>query len=263
MINPGDREKHDQRRWQARFARGRQGISASVEEALANPSLSEKDFDDELEDGSLEQVETDKVKGQSNQMLVRPRLSLQSKPLPIVRVPPHPDDRPFAQDSTPAGATNGTAIEAQPEPKKKRLAGRNTRVELQAIPKQEKKAGRKTTPLAESKVAVQVMAVGGELPHKEVVTEEPLAVKVEQLVAPAREKLSGTGKLLKGCAEATVENSHVTIASLVLVTLLSDPGPVVVQYFTLLPGYGFAVHVSAPVGEDTAFNYVILLGELL
>jgi hypothetical protein len=263
MINPGDREKFDQRRWQARFARGRQGLSASVEEALANPNLSEKDFDDDLEDGSLEQVETDKVTGQSNQMLIRPRLSLQSKPLPIVRAPPHPDDRQVAQDSTPAVATNATAKAAQPASKKKRLAGRNTRVELQAIPKQEKKASRKTTPLTESKAAVQALTVEGESPHKEAVTEEPSVVKVEQRVAPPREKLSGTGKLLKGCAEATVENPHITFASLVLVTLLSDPGPVVVQYFTLLPGYGFTVHLSAPVGADTAFNYVILLGELL
>ena len=114
MINPGDREKDDQRRWQARFARGRQGLSASVEEALANPNLSEEDFDDDLEDGSLEQVETDKVKGQSNQMLIRPRSSLQSKPLPIVRVPRHTDDRQVAQDSTPAVATNGTTKAAQP-----------------------------------------------------------------------------------------------------------------------------------------------------
>ena len=263
MINPGDREKHDQQRWQARFARGRQRLSVSVEEALANPDLRDKDFDDDLEDWSLEQVETDKVRGQSNQMLVRPRLSLQSKPLPVVSIPPHTAKRQVAQDSLPAVAKNGTATAAQLAPRKKRLAGRNTRVELQAIPKQDKKASRKTRPLAENKAALQTMTVEGELPHKEAVTEEPSAVKLKQLVAPAREKLSGTGKLLKGCAEATVENSHITTASLVLVTLLSDPGPVVVQYFTLLPGYGFTVHLSAPVGADTAFNYVILLGELL
>jgi len=258
MINPGDKEKQDQQRWQARFARGRQGLSASVEEALANPNLSEKDCDEDLEGGSLEMAER-----QSGQMLVRPRLSLQSKPLPIVSVPAHPHDRQVAQDSTPALATNSTVIVATPVPKTKRLSGRNTRVELQAILKQEKQTGRKATPLSESKAEVKAMTVEGESPDNEAVTEEPSAVKVKQLVAPAREKLSGTGKLIKGCAEVTVENSHVSAASLVLVTLLGDPGPVVVQYFTLLPGYGFTVHLSAPAGSDTAFNYVILLGELL
>jgi hypothetical protein len=69
--------------------------------------------------------------------------------------------------------------------------------------------------------------------------------------------------VLKGRADSTVENRLVTSASLVMITLLSDPGPVVVQYFTLLPGYGFTVHLSAPAKADTSFNYVVLLGELL
>ncbi len=47
-----------------------------------------------------------------------------------------------------------------------------------------------------------------------------------------------------------------------MINLLGNPGPVVVQYYTLLPDYGFKVHLSAPVTADTPFNYVILLGEL-
>ena len=107
-------------------------------------------------------------------------------------------------------------------PKKKRLAGRTTKVHLQAVPKTEKRGAKKM----------------------------------------ARERLAGLGQFLQGQAELTIENSHVSESSVVIANLLSNPGPVVVQYYTLLPGYGFKVHLSAPVTADTPFNYVILLGEL-
>jgi cystathionine beta-lyase/cystathionine gamma-synthase len=164
--------------------------------------------------------------------------------------------------STDAAAALQSTGAVSPVQKKKRLAGRNTRVELQAIPKQEKKAGKKTVPLAQRTEGGQVV-VESAAPIKEVVTEAPSVVKVRQRSAPAREKLAGSGKVLKGHAEVTVENSHVTAASVVLVSLLSNPGKIVVHYYTLLPGYGFTVHLSDEVMADTPFNYVILLGELL
>lgn len=262
MINPGDREKREQERWQARFARGRLGLSAAVEEELANPSLHNDDFEDGDEDGEVPFVAKEaRAREQPGALMMRPRLSLQSRPLPVVRVLPRPDQQEASTDAAPALPALQSTEGITPVQKKKRLAGRNTRVELRAIPKQEKKAGKKTVPLAQRTDGAQVVESVATL--KEVVTEAPSAVRVRQRDNPAREKLAGAGKLLKGHAEVTVENSHVTSASVVLVSLLSNPGKIVVHYFTLLPGYGFTVHFSDEVVADTPFNYVILLGELL
>lgn len=248
MMNPDESDVQDQQGWQTRLARGRRGLSASVEEALANSTLSDDDFDDESEMDAEEKA-----------LLIRPRLSLQSKPLPAVCILPQPKDQPVIHAPTVSPDTKG----AQPIQKKRRFAGRTTRVELQAIPKQEKKPGRKTKPLAQRAESAQIVSI--EHPHqvKEVVTEASAAVQFSHGHTPTREKLSGRGMILKGSSEAIVQNALVTPASVVLVTLLSNPGQVVVQYFTLLPGYGFTVHLSSVVSADTAFNYVVLLGELL
>jgi hypothetical protein len=265
MMNPGDREKSDQQRWQARFLRGRLGLSASVEEALANPDQDEDDFDDDDDVGEAP-VATSEAGGPPGEMLIRPRLSLQSKPFPAVRLLPRPVEQAASTDATPALHRVGTASLVEPTPparKKKRLAGRNTRVELQAIPKQEKKAGRKTTPLAGRAESARVVVEGSIAAVKEPATEAPPAVRMKQALPPARERLSGTGMFLKGRAEATIENAHITPASVVLVTLLTNPGKVVVHYYTLLPGYGFTVHLSDEATADTPFNYAVLLGELL
>lgn len=261
MSNAGEKEKQDQLRWQERFARGRLGLSASVEEVLAHPDLEE----DDLDDSGDEQVVVggiDRAGGRSDSSLIRPRLSLQSRPLPAVQA--HPNGLLATTNTARALLTTGTPSAAQSDHKKKRLAGRNTRVELQAIAKQEKKAAGKTRPLAERTEAARVVVMA-ESPAqiKEAVTEVPSAVKVKQMLAPVHQKLSGTGVFLKGRVEATVENGRVSPASIVLVTLLGNPGPVVVHYTTVLPGYGFTVHLSDAAAADTPFNYAILLGELL
>lgn len=74
--------------------------------------------------------------------------------------------------------------------------------------------------------------------------------------------LSGTGFFECGQRDATVANPHVTAASVVMVTLTSNPGPVVVQYISLQPQVGFTVHLTAPTSMNTSFNYIVLLGEL-
>lgn len=251
MMNPVEREKEDQQRWQTRFAQGRVGLSASLDETLANAQLNQEEVEDcdevdELGVGSADE----------GLLLIRPRLSLQSKPLPVVRVLPMPIESPG--NSMPLTSDN-----AHQHPKKKRLAGRNTRVELQAISKQEKKAGRKTTPLAGRSIAEESVSVQSVSPTIEKITESSSAVKTTEARIPAREKLSGRGIIRKGSAEAIVQNSHVTNASVVLASLLENPGKVVVHYYTLLPGYGFTLHLSDNATAETPFNYVILLGELL
>ena len=249
MVGPGEHEESNQQRWNARFARGRLGLSASLDATLAEPKLDE--------DESAEEDEI--VQPQPGPMLIRPRLSLQSKQLPAVRLVSGEAAKTGAVDALPVAHPMEMPPPVQ---KKKRLAGRNTKVHLQAVPKQEKKVVKKSpaeSPKNELAADVEAPAV---MALKEGVTEVPVAVKAIKDSVPVREKLAGSGRFLQGHAEITVENAHVTPASVVMVTLLGDPGPVVVQYYTLLPGFGFTVHLSSPAKIDTPFNYVILLGEL-
>jgi hypothetical protein len=78
----------------------------------------------------------------------------------------------------------------------------------------------------------------------------------------ARRELSGSGVFEPGQGDATIVNRYVTEASVVLVTLTANPGPVVIQYVTLRPRIGFTVHLTAPTTMRASFNYIVLLGEL-
>jgi hypothetical protein len=259
MVGHDERDEQDQQRWRARFAKERRGLSVSVNEALTDLHLQE-DFDDDLHD------EPESMLQASQKMLIAPRLSLQSKQMPAVHIVPDKLVRPQQVDPPPE--TNH--VEALPAaPKKKRLAGRNTKVHLQAVPKTEKRSAKKMTSspgIIDSTVAEQSMPASAlplpEARTSEHETEKPVAVSLKTDERPAREKLAGSGQFLQGQAEITVENSHVSTSSVVMVNLLGNPGPVVVQFYSLLPDYGFKVHLSAPVTANTPFNYVILLGEL-
>ena len=133
MVDHDDRDEQVEQRWRERFAKERRGLSLSVNEALADPLLLE-DFDDEP------QIDPESVPQASQKMLIAPRLSLQSKPLPAVHIVPETLIRPQHIEASPE--TNH--VEALPAtPKKKRLAGRNTKVQLQAVPKTEKRSVKK------------------------------------------------------------------------------------------------------------------------
>jgi len=254
MAGHGEQDEQGQQRWRARFAKGRSGLSASVNDALASPNLEEA-FDDELDD------EPEPHPQRPHPILVPPRLSLQSKQMPAVHIAPDGQFRPMIVDTSPE--TN--PVEALPvTQKKKRLAGRNTKVRLQAVPKMEKRSVKRVASSSRTIEPVLVRAIPAisETPVREGETETPVAVSLKRDDRPAREKLAGSGFVLQGQAEITVENVHVTSSSVVMVTLLGNPGPVVVQYYTLLPDYGFKVHLSAPATSNAPFNYVILLGEL-
>jgi hypothetical protein len=70
--------------------------------------------------------------------------------------------------------------------------------------------------------------------------------------------ISGSGVFELGQGEAIVVNRQVTEASVVLVTLTANPGPVVVHYVTLRPRIGFTIHLTAPTTMRASFNYVVL-----
>ena len=91
MVGPGEHEESNQQRWNARFARGRLGLSASLDATLAEPKLDE--------DESAEEDEI--VQPQPGPMLIRPRLSLQSKQLPAVRLVSEESAKTGAVDALP------------------------------------------------------------------------------------------------------------------------------------------------------------------
>ena len=107
---------------------------------------------------------------------------------------------------------------------------------------------------ATAQVPVEVNSTGGHLS-----AVDKLKGKVGG--APHR-ALSGSGIFESGQSDATVVNRYVTEASVVLVTLTANPGPVVIQYVTLRPRIGFTVHLTAPTTMRASFNYIVLLGEL-
>lgn len=78
----------------------------------------------------------------------------------------------------------------------------------------------------------------------------------------ARGALSGSGVIESGQGDVIVMNPSITAHSAVLVTLTSNPGPVVVQYITLQPQFSFTIHLTAPTTMKTTFNYIVLLSEL-
>jgi hypothetical protein len=79
--------------------------------------------------------------------------------------------------------------------------------------------------------------------------------------AVLQKPLAGTGVFEYGQMDVIVTNPAITAASVVTVTLTSNPGPVVVQYVSLQPRVGFTVHLTAPTMTRTTFNYIILEGE--
>jgi hypothetical protein len=254
-----DTDKQTKRQWQSRFAKERLNLSASVEEALAEPSIQE----DLL---SEEQENADEPASQPHSTtIIPPKLSLQSKSMPAVQVETPKPAQGAVVDTSPALSTRPVEPPTRGQ-KKHRLAGRTTKVRLQAIPKTEKKSGAKVQPetvdLDHQQPAIddhQTKAGSDAQPYT-----EPIAmVGMEQDVRTiTRGKLSGSGVFERGQEEITVTNLLISSTSVVIVTLIGDPGPVVVHYVTLQPQTGFTIHLSASAMKQTAFNYVILMTEL-
>ncbi|MBO0777481.1 MAG: hypothetical protein J2P37_01525 [Ktedonobacteraceae bacterium] len=171
---------------------------------------------------------------------------------------------------------------------RQRLAGRTTKVHLQtapvpAVPRpvtprvsaldvaanaKEKEDGQRTTLSAIPTVTIpqQVETIGThEASPAQDVPAAPSsaneAIRPLELPAQAAPFLTGSGVFNVGQREVTIPNDHVSSSSLVLVTLTANPGPIVVQYVSLLPQSGFTVHLTAPAEARATFNYAILTGE--
>ncbi len=249
MAQPGEL---DEKGWCSRFEKKRAELSDSVEEALADKTLAEDLLSDELDEAD-EYIQ--------RKVVIPPRLSLQSKSVPVVRVEPKEATNVAVIDSR----SSTTSVEIpQAAQKKQRLAGRTTRVHLQAVPKSEKKAGGRV-PVEISKSEEDTSDGTQEKVKnntKRSSTPEADVLIEGRVRGTKRGALAGAGVFKRGQMEVTIANAHISPTSVVVVTLIDDPGPVVVKYVSLQPHVGFTVYLSAPAGAKTQFNYVVLMGEL-
>jgi len=255
MAWSGESDRQVQQGWQSRSAKKRAALSKSVEETLADSTLAEDYLSDALDE------EDKPVRGKTTALIIPPKLSLQSRPMPAVRVEPKETTNVIIVD---ARSTN-SSVEVPPAgQKKRRLAGRTTKVHLQAVSKPEKKAdgNRAVEPgKIEERPSAEVQA--GEKKHaKPAITQEADALIRGQVRHTAHGTLSGSGVFTQGQKEVSIANASITTTSVVVVTLVGDPGPVVVKYISLQPQLGFTVHLSAPAEVNSPFNYVVLMGEL-
>ena len=171
---------------------------------------------------------------------------------------------------------------------KQKLAGWNTKVRLQAVslPSQSAKIAVKpieevdTKPdLSEMPEEPDVMASSHiQSEEAQYTATKPDTGKMEavNVATPAQEhrslhagsavggrgSLSGTDVFESGQSECAVKNTNITATAVVLVMLTSNPGPVALHYISTQPQVGFTIHLTGPATMKTAFNYIILLGEL-
>ena len=248
-----------QQEWQARIAQQRLGLSKSVEETLADTSLLEEAWlneDDELDSPAGDKPVVDESEEQANvkdTMLIPPRLSLQSKPMPVVRpdTSAQPSEPPPLQPPSQQPQQPSTV---EPPSSKPRLAGRTTKVLLKAIARSDEVS--QTGETAQSPPPEETAGV-----HVRV-TEQAESESEAKLLQVISGILFGSGVFKRGECDVVIDNPHITRSSVIIVMLTSDPGPVVVHYVSLHPRVGFTAHLSAPAEREASFNYVILLEEL-
>ena len=299
-FEESDEQKAQQ--WQSRVAQKRLDLSASVEEALGDSSS--------LEDGewSDEDENPGQVSSSQGTALIPPRLSLQSKPLPIVRSQtavepitptgrtvesgniiarvahristrlsafermPRNDSAMAVPPMVPSGykvrkehpqMKTGTIPAARPvevaeqSGEQRNGVKRTTKVRLQVVPKTDPASGVKdnVSPLcnvATNPTLPAINQTGGRI-------ETPPSPP--QTPSPSyeyRQSKSGSGTFEAGQSDVAVAHTDISPASVVVVMLPGDPGPVVVQYISLRPTIGFTVHLSAPTKNVTPFNYTVL-----
>lgn len=244
-------DEHDNQvseQWHSLAARKRLDLSASVEEAMRDISL---------QDEPEEEDENDSLPMDSSQGvgLIPPRLSLQTKPLSALR-----SDRAAEAPRLLPVELHANRVRMVPppfvrstettnSPQKYHMNRRTTKVRLQVVPPPVEALNSAASP-----APVYKTITNPNLP----VVEQPEQSVASPVIPETRTRLSGTGTFEQGQCDLAVANTHVTASSVVVVALTGDPGPVVVHYFSLQPGVGFTVHLSAPAKNATPFNYALL-----
>ena len=77
MAWQSEPEEQVQQDWQVRSAKKREELSLSIEETLADDAIIEDPFSDEVDEA---------FQDSKSSIIIPPRLSLQSKPMPVVRI---------------------------------------------------------------------------------------------------------------------------------------------------------------------------------
>jgi len=225
-----EHENQVSEQWHSLAVRKRLDLSASVEEAMRDVSL--QDEPEESDENDSSSMHPSQGVG-----IIPPRLSLQTKPLSALR----PAMTAEASGSLPV-ELHANRVRMVPPPFVRSTETAHT---PQRYP-----MNRRTT-----KVRLQVVPPPVEALNSEASSAQPA---VSPLMPETRADLSGTGTFERGQCDLAVANTHVTAASVVVVVLTGDPGPVVVHYVSLQPGVGFTVHLSAPAKNATPFNYTLL-----
>ena len=229
MARFDELDEQAQQQWLARIARERENLSASVEEAMQQPFIDDEQWEEEEKD-----AEPPAGPAGKSAMLVPPRISLQSRPMPAVQptvLPLKPSSEELSQSSQQG----------------QRLAGRTTKVRLQAVAKSDSFQN-----------SVERNLVLDEVPTYPRLTVLKPENEDGRADTGTFVKFSGSGVFESGQGEVAIVNTSIISSSVVVVTLIGDPGPVVVQYVTLRPAIGFTVHLSASAKNRTPFNYIIL-----
>ena len=136
---------------------------------------------------------------------------------------------------------------------KQGLTRRTTKVRLQVVPKLDTMRKENISPLCDKATN----------PHLPTVQETEGRIETPPLTSTVTDRAAfcGSGKFEIGQTDSAIAHTHITMTSVVVVMLASDPGPVVVQYVSLQPTIGFTVHLSAPTRNATTFNYAIISDE--
>src|SRR5260370_7252784 len=185
-----------QQDWHSRSAKKREELSLSIEETLADNALIEDPFSDEMDES---------FQGSNSSMIILPRLSLQSKPMPVVRV------EPKEVTNVTFCATTDSVEVPQSAQKKRRLAGRTTKVHLQAVPKSEKKSGGKISIETEKNVFSSDgdEQISRKNNSKRNSSSERGAVAKGKMGVVVQESLAGNDVLKQGQREVAVNKSHI------------------------------------------------------
>ncbi|MBA2285200.1 MAG: hypothetical protein H0W02_06945 [Ktedonobacteraceae bacterium] len=163
---------------------------------------------------------------------------------PLVEPEPALPGIPVVAADVPPSKKNAPHVGVRSE--KQRLAGHTTKVRLEAAPKLE---------VGQAPVWFEKPATALEATTNPSILALGKAGERTETAAP--HMLAGSGVFERGQRELAVAHTHITGASVVVVMLTGDPGPVVVQYISLQPRVGFTVHLSAPTEKKTPFNYAI------
>ena len=249
MAWQSEPDEQVQQDWQVRSAKKREELSLSIEETLADDTLIEDPFSDDVDEA---------FQDSKSSIIIPPRLSLQSKPMPVV----HIESKEVA--NIPSQTITDSVAVPQTAQKKRRLAGRTTKVHLQAVPKSEKKSGGKVSIEAEKNLIStdREEKINGKSNSKRISSSERGVIAKGKMGGVASGSLAGSGVLKQGQRDVVVTNTHISSSSVVIVTLIEDPGPVVVKFITMQPQIGFTLHFSDSAKTEARFNYVILMGEL-